>query len=243
MTPTGYSRVWQDWVVTPSWRVTAANSAWRNWNSTATSNQYTYNIQAPRITVTTASALQSHVWGEWQSMGVNLHDQRIANEQSRERPDRIRGAEPARREERSRRQLAARQQAAGARERARELLDMILTPEQKLYREEHNGEVLVVAQSGKLYVVDTEYHGVHGNIWETDEHGCKLRTLCVAPDMHHHHDGIRMGMPLEDGFVGQILALRFNEAELLKKANYSGGSRKCRVPDVPILGRPQRNAA
>jgi hypothetical protein len=43
-------------------------------------------------------------------------------------------------------------------------------------------------------------------------------------------------LPTADGWVGQVLALRHNEAELLVKTNWSN-VQQCRQPDVPILER------
>ena len=109
---------------------------------------------------------------------------------------------------------------------------MVLSEAEKQYRAEHNGRILVRSQNGNLYEIDTNYGGVHGNIVKVDEHGCQLGRLCVAPGMYDN----RAALPLEDGYVGQYLALRFNEDDLLAKANWSG-RRECRNPGVPILGQ------
>jgi hypothetical protein len=60
-----------------------------------------------------------------------------------------------------------------------------------------------------------------------DEHGCVLGRVCVAPGMY---DGDADAyLPLADGWVGQYLALKFNEEALRATGNWSGLGGRCRV--------------
>lgn len=94
-------------------------------------------------------------------------------------------------------------------------------------------DVLVVRGSeGGLYEIDiSQGRGVHGNIVEIDEHGCRLGTICVAPRMYLE-DGV---MPLSDGYIGQYLAIKHKEGEFRETGNWSY-RRECQQPNVPILG-------
>jgi hypothetical protein len=42
-------------------------------------------------------------------------------------------------------------------------------------------------------------------------------------------------LPTPDGWVGQLMAIRHNELELIRKANFSHHG-QCQHPDVPVLG-------
>jgi hypothetical protein len=150
--------------------------------------------------------------------------------------NRMADAQQAAREERSRQLLAERQQrelrAAQAQERAEELFSSLLTAEQQDRWATHR-LITVRGSEGGLY----ELHdgGVHGNIAQVDEHGCRLATLCVATGMYDDHHN---PLPTADGWVGQLLAIRYNERELREKANFSY-RRGCQHPDVPVLGAAQ----
>lgn len=229
--------IWTGWVTTGSTTTTIRytdefivrnNVVWNSWTGNATGG----NLYAP---------LHDEIWAKW-----TVRDQQIpaiaefaSEERRRWEAERQaqRDADQARREAASRRRLAAVPLLEKAGERAEELLNLVLTPEERLYRENNDGRVLVRGPSGQLYIVDTRYKGVHGNVWETDEHGCKLATLCVAPQMVHKDEhGDQYSIPLADGYVGQILSIKGNEEEFRRKANFSY-RRECTQPNVPILGQ------
>lgn len=143
------------------------------------------------------------------------------------------------REAENRRLLAEAQErqqlAAEANERALELFLMLLTAEQRVQWHEEEA-VTVRGSEGGLYEIRSG--GVHGNITQIDEHGCRLATLCVAPRMYDYEEGDRSGrysLPTPDGWVGQLLAIRHNELELVRHANFSY-RRACQYPEVPIIG-------
>lgn len=148
-----------------------------------------------------------------------------------------RDREQAERERINRERLAREQLREQARERALELLMMVLTPEERL-QHENTGQILVRGSDGHLYELQTTSRNtVHGNIVRTDEHGCRLGTVCVAPKMHQEHDeeGGVAALPIEDGWVGQYLGLRHNAEEFLRRGNWSY-VQHCRYPDVPVVG-------
>ena len=119
----------------------------------------------------------------------------------------------------------------GAEDRAEALLLSLLTEEQTMEFIDQ-GTITVRGNMGGLYRINAR-GGVHGNIRAIDDHGCHLGSLCVQPQMYSHVDGA--ALPTSDGFVGQLLAIRFNETAFLEKANWSGRM-ACRHQGVPILG-------
>ena len=161
------------------------------------------------------------VWDEWhRPVMLSAEEQQRCDDEAQ-----------ARREEASRRRLAEQTRLEGAQERALELLELILSPAEKVYRAAHDDELLVKGSQGGLYVIEPT--GVHGNVRKIDRHGCVLARLCAAPGMRDHDAGL--ALPLADGWIGQYLALKHDEAGYLAKANLSY-QRGCERPAavVPI---------
>lgn len=204
------------------------------WTSTGTirSEGNTFRWVNPTSYRTTAQTWQDEVWHTWEDDRARL----VA------RPWEVREDErQAWREEQSRRrlerQLAVEKQQAErvvAHERGMELLEMILTDEEKLLRANAKaaGEpdhILVRSQHGNLYRIG--FGGVHGNVNLTDEHGCRLANYCAAPQLYNEQGSL----PLSDGYVGQYLQLKHDEDAYLAKANVSY-RKECQHPGVPVLG-------
>ena len=211
-----YRPVWNNWVGTgtttsASINITPQTGVWRQWTAVSNATMTaTYHIPAEFV------AWQQDVWHNWtrfqvatenaaagiQRFGRAVGEAAMAVQQTDEeiqrRMQERRDREQARREAESRERLAREKRLQGARERASELLEMVLSEAEKQYRAEHNGRILVRSQNGNLYEIDTNYGGVHGNIVKVDEHGCQLGRLCVAPGMYDN----RAALPLEDGYVG-----------------------------------------
>lgn len=238
--------------------ITSNNAVWTNWygNSTVITSvtpayiQYgTTGTAGTHYTTNTYAPQQNDVWMRWQNNEYVTYTQ-AEYVQARHDLDRLRmGRDPVltpeerqraldreqtRREEQSRVALARRQRMEGAQERALELLEMILTPEEKIWRVNNDGNIMVRAESGRMYVIQTDsYHGVHGNVYETDEHGCRLGRICVAPRMHDHVDGT---IPLADGWIGQYLYIKHQE-ELVRSTGNWSYRQECLHKDVPLLGQ------
>lgn len=117
-----------------------------------------------------------------------------------------------------------------AHSRALELLRMVLSPEQRRQMESEE-QFEIRGSAGGLYLIRTA-HGVHGNIMKIDEHGCRLGSVCVAPSMRDEEGFV---LPIPDGWVGQVLGLRYHETEFLSHGNWSR-RRECQHQGVPILG-------
>jgi len=193
-------------------------------------------IQAmPANTYTYANLQQEQVYQRWQVIHENMIQvgeaahaaaQRIADGQQRMREQMAR-----QRLERQQREEQLIEQRLMAHARGLELLDMILTPEQRIQRRA-DGRIQVTGSDGGRWVVNTGRRSVHGNVYEVDAHGCHLGTICIAPIMRVAEGAL----PLSDGWVGQILAIQSDEAEFRAKGNWSG-RRECQHPDVPILER------
>jgi len=215
---------------------------WTNVGYTTTTNAITYNpthnhgmwqdwIQTTTTASTTAYLTYDpvHTWEQWDEIPHVYYQHRVAavTQPTQEQLD----AAQRRREEDSARRLAAQTKLQGAQDRALELLHSLLTEDQldSLIRDE---EIQVRGSDGGLYVIETGNGRVHGNIRQVDEHGCMLGRLCVQPGMYDQEE--RASLPSADGHVGQLLAIRFNEAALRERANWSS-RQACRQPDVPIL--------
>jgi hypothetical protein len=213
-------RIWYSWAgttgtaTTGSWTI---DPIWNTWNGTTTTggNTITY--------------AQDATWHRWEAADQQYRQATIAEieelrRQAQERLD----AEQRRREQNNARRLANMVRMEGAEDRAEALLLSLLTEEQTLEYINHQ-TITVRGSAGGLYKILARGQ-VHGNIRAIDVHGCFLGTLCVAPHMYTY-DG---ALPMSDGYVGQLLAIRFNEPALLEKANWSG-RRECQNMVVPIM--------
>lgn len=208
------------------------DNTWNHW-VTGTSATTTY-IQNPQV------------WERWMTAPQPSEADRLRREAYRlellerdRRQQEWRDACQLRAEADSRRRLELEDRLEHADKRAQELLWLVLSPEQRLAYQE-DGNIPVMGSEGGLYVVQTRYYGksVHGNIIKTDEHGCRLGRICIAPGMRDA--GYRI--PAEDGFLGQILAIQHDEEEFKRVGNWSD-HRPCQHRDVPILGTPARIVA
>jgi hypothetical protein len=178
-----------------------------------------------------ANQIQEVIYNHWQV----LHEREVPSpEELQRRADEAQ----RRREEESRRRLEAEQRRAQIEEdrmlaqiKGLELLLMLLTDEQRA-QYDLNARIPVMGSDGGLYEIDTLYGGVHGNVVQVDEHGCVLGRICVAPRMR-----VAGGpLPMADGWVGQLLAIKTDEQTFRDRGNWSA-VRRCQHPDVPILGR------
>ena len=188
----------------------------------------TFDWYKPTYTV---NPIQEAVAQQWQV----IHEREVPSPEELQRR-----ADEAQRqmEEASRRRLEAEQRWARLEEdrilaqvRGLELLHMLLTDEQRA-QYDLNAVVPVRGSEGGMYEIDTLQNGVHGNIVKVDEHGCRLGRVCVAPRMRV--DG--QALPLADGWVGQLLAIKTDERAFIRTGNWSS-QRACAHPDVPILER------
>lgn len=231
--------------------VTQTPITWQQWtlnqavSGSATSISYTTTTTP--ILRTWDDPIQSQTWVQWVRNGTTstysiTHEQLWAawmrdGGQEWHRPPQLDQAEldrrQAAREAESRRVLAERQQrqrlAEMARERSLELFETLLDDQQRVTWQ-IDRQVVVQGSSGGLYRLEGHGHSVHGNLVQLDEHGCPIARLCVAPEMY---DGVRT-LPLGDGWVGQLLAIRHDEEALKAKANYSQ-RRPCQQPGARIL--------
>lgn len=217
-------------------QVTYQTNVWQSW------------ITAGTTTMTAPYTVQgAETWGRWNNQWNETEAHRIAREEQQLQHEAERRVwldeQQRRREAESRRRLALQPIIDNAENRAQELLRMILTPEQ-LVQYEASGDVTVRGSDGGLFVVQTQYYGrsVHGNIYETDEHGCQLARVCVAPRMTGEIEGLRYSLPITDGHIGQILSIQHDEAGFRTAGNWSDW-RRCQHPNVPILGDPTLRVA
>lgn len=178
---------------------------------------------------TYATVQYDQVWQEWNQMHIPVMRTAEQEEANRVRAqieaDRLQRV----REEASRRRLAEQVRMIGAQDRALELLNLLVSPDERPL----DDLIQVRGSDGGLYRIEMHTGSVHGNVVQVDEHGCMLARVCVAPQMYDYDAGLHM--PLADGWIGQYLAIKHNEAEFRARGNWSF-RRECRHQDVPILG-------
>jgi hypothetical protein len=224
--------VWSQWIQTSSSTTTAGSltvNHTNDWATAATSTAtFTYANQVWDnwvATYTTSPTLiwQDRTWDAWDDDEAFVAARRRQYDELQ-----------ARREQNSREALAAAQQQAEnrvvAHARALELLDAVVFEEDRI-----PGLDLLLqirGSDGELYRLEMHRETVHGNIVRVDEHGCILGRACVAPRMYSD-TGV---LPTADGWVGQYLGLKFDTAEFLSHANWSG-VRTCQVPQVPAVAQ------
>jgi hypothetical protein len=207
-TTTAGSMVWTQWIqeqpITSSYiqtaTITATNSTnvvWDQWRNVGYSTQ--------------VLTWQDEVWNAWEQ-----------DDDARAEMQRQRDELQARREQQSREALAREQERQElylvAHARALELLHEVVAEEDRVPGLDQL--IQLRGSDGNLYRIETHRETVHGNIVEVDEHGCMLGRACVAPGMYDREGG--GALPTADGWVGQYLGLKFDAAEFLLQANWSG---------------------
>lgn len=229
---------WQRWYATSASTTTATYTSYfqgnQVWNGWIEANEATR-----LVTYTYATPIQQHVWDRWEV----IHRETEEEARRREQRDAEYAAELQRRaderqalrEEESRRRLALMEKKAVAEARAGELLELLLTPEEKEYRARHH-EIMVRGNAGGMYIIEL-HESVHGNVKHIDEHGCLLGRICVQPAMSEYDEaGRHHALPLADGWVGQYLAIKFQEEVMRTTGNWSH-RRVCQHQNVPVLPR------
>jgi hypothetical protein len=219
----GTTATWNQWVNVGYTTTATTGTGWQD------DTWYTWaNTTTNQVLVAYDPA---YTWREWEDAGHPYAHEYVQRPAVWEPTQEELDAAQRRREEQSARLLAEKQRLAGAEDRAVELLRSLLTADQRQTMDA-DGEVWVKGSDGGYYVIETRDGRVHGNVRSVDEHGCMLGRLCVQPGMYDRDEGA--ALPTSDGYVGQLLAIRFNERQFRETANWSG-RRACQQPDVPIL--------
>lgn len=209
-TATGTGVVWNNWnnvywggTNTSSTVIT--NCVWDHWNES-----YTVTIIPTNSTVTmTSTAISTGVWETWNfrvQESVEQQEARVKAQVAYEQQRRVeREAAMARREI----EMAS---LAVANTRAKELLDMLLTPAQQLTLET-NKYFDVVGSEGNIYRIWAN-RGVANNIELLDkDDNVRILTLCA----HAPQDGI----PHNDHLVAQMLSVQADELHARRVAYLS----------------------
>jgi hypothetical protein len=211
---------------------------WQGWNTVSTTDSTSFSIQSDvwRSWNTTIASTAGHLRQAGQQFEQTM---RLVSGTYRERTDEEIRAE--------REALAQRNREERARvERQREMADAIYEKRQEA---ELRGWALIRAVvpaediidgalpylkvrggvSGDVYRIYTNT-GIHGNVYLFDEHGCQLASYCGAPSVHvgtaaERSEARRSGelttIPNSDAWLGQYLALKYNETGYLSHANRS----------------------
>jgi hypothetical protein len=196
------------WPTYTTGSISSTTVTWNQWLTTGTA-------------YSTTAATTWQAWNQWHEP-VMYQYQRTEEELRR-----LADLQQQQREEYSRRRLAEQQRIEGARAVARSLLDEIVAPTDWV---EGLELIQVLGSDGHLYRIELHRDTVHGNIVRVDEHGCILGRACIAPSMRANG----FAMPMEDGWLGQYLGLKFHADEFLRRANWSG-RQPCRQPNVVAL--------
>jgi hypothetical protein len=216
---------------------TTGTPVWGNWNRYG--NQLQMHFVQTRITAEQVAngMAQMHVAARQTAEEVAAAVQQAAEAEQRRR-ERL---NQRRLEQQREREISIALQAT-ANKRAKELLESILTQEERAWYDAHVQDSVLVRGgfSGSLFVVQLNYEAyqeglpgsVHGNVYRTDEHGCVLHRVCVAPRMHTED---RKVIPLHDGHVGQILAIKFDEEEFVRKGNWYAGRPCAQLSPTDVL--------
>lgn len=200
--------IWQGWNTTSSTTTSFSVNAdvWRTWNASVTT-----------VTQQIAENMQRLNAG-WEPSPEELQARReLRQQQEREERSRLE------RQREMERAVRAKREEAEA--RGWELLRSVVPAEdiQALYLEVRGGV------SGSLYRIYTN-GGIHGNVFLHDEHGCRLESFCGAPQVHigtaaERSEARRRGelttIPNSDAWLGQYLALKYNEIDYLDRSNRS----------------------
>lgn len=176
-------------------------TTWTVWTTNCTSSMYTTTSSAAWTAWTTSSvsSTTSNVWYSWND-GVEVVyenrpvdadlERRLAEERERIRV----AAEEA--EERRKQALA----------RARQLLESMLTHQQKQQLQRERFFEVVARHSRRRYRI---YEGSHGNVKLLDENGREVTSYCAQPN----------GVPVGDSMLAQKLQLEHDEEGFLRVAN------------------------
>lgn len=207
-TATASTATWTQWTTDPG-TTSATTAAWYRWTSG------------------TAVTTTEPVWTCWvetttgQRVPIPAPVYQVQSYQPVPTPEQL--AERQRwAEERRVEQEAEAAKRKAASEKAEETLTRCLTPEQrKAWKEER--AIFVTSQSGRRFKLKA---GMTHNVKELDLDGKEIRELCV----HVHWSS---GCPMADNVLAQLLALRFDEAAFIKRANIWDLTRK----DRPIIQR------
>jgi len=223
----GYNdNLWPQWVTSGTGSTTSGyliqqDLNWRNWvTSTTTTGAYYVTTEDPFADREAVLADRSA-----EAIARREEESRVAREVVERRHQEYRDRRQAEREAASRRTLERARKIEQAEERAKEMLVTLMTPAQRdQYRQ--RVPVRVRKPDGGWYAIGmAPSNGVHGNIEEFDEHGCRLGRVCVAPQMYN--SGV--ALPTADGWIGQLLGLTHDAEEFLSHGNWSG-RRGCQVP-------------
>lgn len=203
---------------------TTGGDLWTTWASDATSTSTTANswamwnglyVPTSSTSATADSVLRAHhrayttIWNNWNAPQVAVHtsprsEQAITERMLAEDRERMQERERLQAEARRAGELA-RAERAKAEEVARELLDSVLTPEQREMRDRLK-RFRVVAQDGEVYEIET--HRQMHNVF-------RLRGEQRVEELCLYHPAV----PLSDNALAQKLMLETDVAAFRKTAN------------------------
>lgn len=195
-------------------------TTWGYWSGDATSTgSTTWNLwnglqTSTSSTATTTDLLCNYVWRNWITPQVNVHtnprselkitERMLAQDRERTDEEYRRAVEDRMAEAREAERLQ-REQLAKAEQVAKELLDSVLTPEQRAMRDKLK-RFRVVAQDGETYEIET-HRQMHNVFRMRGEQ--RIEELCL------HHGGV----PLSDNALAQKLMLETDVQQFRKIAN------------------------
>lgn len=186
--------VWPHWNQTGSTLFTPQPATWANWNTAYATNSTSTTLQVAGSSDWLASPWPLITWAGWNNTYQETADQRAERER--------------RTSEHNARMAAERTASLQARERALDLLGLVLSDEQMAsYRD--NGWFEILSSKGRRYRIRA--HSQAGNVDLMPEIGeVREATFCAHPPD---------GLPLPDAHLAQALQLMADEDAFLAVAN------------------------
>ena len=167
---------------------------------------------------TTSTSSTSYVWSTWTSAtrtATGTYD--IINPQYNREPKKL---TPEEQEENNRQAAAslarmekAKQERNEAKKKSIELLLSFLDKKQKDSFNEYRYFYVIGGETGTKYRIRENQECLVGNIDVFNDNGMGVsHRICIHPDPQHN-------CPIGDALLSQMLGLKFNEKEYVKKAN------------------------
>ncbi|MDH5626666.1 MAG: hypothetical protein OEY69_00090 [Candidatus Krumholzibacteria bacterium] len=203
---------WSNWVTTGTNSAISPTQTWYGWQ-TATGTSATTTSGTDQCwgtwTADEGTSASTSVWTTWQVTGSEITyaaptqvGRMVAPTPEEIAAQQLRQAEAKRLAD----ELEVKRQAARA--KAEATLRELLTPEQEQAWQE-NRHIFVMGQSGKRYRIK---EGMSHNFHEVTVDGVPIKEFCAHVDLSSRCNVI-------DNVIAQLLALKYNEAMIVKKAN------------------------
>lgn len=205
------AQAWQAWATATTTTSSSSSTAWYQWqnmSATAGTPSNVWRYWTDGTTTTTATVTMDATWATWNTTAYQLTPQHQYVPMTQERLAQLQAERKAAAAIRDAELAEQARKVASAKAKAEASLKEMLTPEQELAWVQ-NRHIFVTGQSGKRYKIK---EGMTHNFFEVDVDGTPLKEFCA-------HLSWEAKCNVIDNVIAQLLALKFNEAHIVKKAN------------------------